>query len=145
MDNRRASTSIISFNNNGLSCSCAPAEYGLPEALYKRCSDMGVFSQIVMGLTEQAPDNKTLSIDATYLKAHRTAFSLRQKNRVRTPYDLTKGGMATELHALTNTGGHPIRLFITAGQFSDYIKAAALMKGLPEVEWPLANRDRYAD
>jgi hypothetical protein len=40
---------------------------------------MGVFSQILMGLAEQAPDNKTISIDATYLKAHRTASSLRLK------------------------------------------------------------------
>jgi hypothetical protein len=42
-------------------------------------SDMGVFARIMMGLAEQAPDNKTISIDATYLKAHRTASSLRLK------------------------------------------------------------------
>ena len=35
--------------------------------------------RIMMGLAEQAPDNKTISIDATYLKAHRTASSLRLK------------------------------------------------------------------
>ena len=35
-----------------------------------------------MGLAEQAPDNKTISIDATYLKAHRTASSLRLKREV---------------------------------------------------------------
>jgi hypothetical protein len=40
---------------------------------------MGVFAKILIGLTEQAPDNKTISIDATYLKAHRTASSLRLK------------------------------------------------------------------
>ena len=38
---------------------------------------MDIFAQILMGLAEQAPDNKTISIDATYLKAHRTASSLR--------------------------------------------------------------------
>ncbi len=27
---------------------------------------MGVFAQIMMGLAEQAPDNKPISIDATY-------------------------------------------------------------------------------
>ena len=60
----------------------APAEYGPPKTLYnrwKRWSDMGVFARIMMGLAEQAPDNKTISIDATYLKAHRTASSLRLK------------------------------------------------------------------
>jgi hypothetical protein len=40
---------------------------------------MGVFVRIMMGLTDQAPDNETISIDATYLKAHRTASSLRLK------------------------------------------------------------------
>ena len=40
---------------------------------------MGIFAQILMGLAEQAPDNKTLSIDAAYLKAHRAASSLRLK------------------------------------------------------------------
>jgi hypothetical protein len=39
----------------------------------------GIFAQILMGLAEQASDNKTISIDATYLKAHRTASSLRLK------------------------------------------------------------------
>ena len=43
---------------------------------WKRWSDMGVFARIMMGLAEQAPDNRTISIDATYLKAHRTASSL---------------------------------------------------------------------
>ena len=40
---------------------------------------MGVFAQIMMGFAEQAPENKTISIDATCLKAHRTASSLRLK------------------------------------------------------------------
>jgi hypothetical protein len=37
---------------------------------------MGVFARIMTGLAAKAPDNKTISIDATYLKAHRTASSL---------------------------------------------------------------------
>ncbi len=31
---------------------------------------MGVFARIMAGLAAEAPDNKTISIDATYLKAH---------------------------------------------------------------------------
>jgi transposase len=63
----------------GLRWCDAPSEYGPPKTLYnrwKRWSDMGVFARIMMGLAEQAPDNRTISIDATYLKAHRTASSL---------------------------------------------------------------------
>jgi len=40
---------------------------------------MAVFARILMGLAEQAPDNQTLSIDATYLKAYRTTSSLQLK------------------------------------------------------------------
>ena len=45
---------------------------------------MGVFARIMTGLAAQGPANKTISIDATYLKAHRTASSLGAK----------KGGVA---------------------------------------------------
>jgi hypothetical protein len=63
--------------------------------------------------------------------------------------------MHTELHTVTpsnglqanhcramDTSGRPIRLFITAGQVSDYTGAAALMNGLPEAEWLLAPSHR---
>ncbi|SDW17965.1 hypothetical protein SAMN05444358_101140 [Ruegeria halocynthiae] len=30
---------------------------------------MGIFARIMVGLAAEAPDNKTISIDATYLKA----------------------------------------------------------------------------
>ena len=53
--------------------------------------------------------------------------------------------MNTKLHAVTDTSGRPIRLFITAGQVSDYTGAAALMKSLPEADWLLADRGYDAD
>jgi hypothetical protein len=40
----------------------------------------------------------------------------------------TKGGMNTTLHTVTAANGHPICFFKTAGQVSDYIGAAALLK-----------------
>jgi transposase len=60
----------------------APKEYGPAKTLYnrwKRWSDMGVFARMMTGLAAEMPDDKTISIDATYLKAHRTASSLRLK------------------------------------------------------------------
>ena len=61
---------------------------------------MGVFARIMIGLVEQAPDNTTISIDATYLKAYRAASILRLKKGGRL-IGLTKGGMNTKLHAVT--------------------------------------------
>ena len=87
VDDRRVLSGIIFINRNGLRWCDAPPEYGPPKTLYnrwKRWSDMGVFARIMMGLAAEAPDNKTISIDATYLKAHRTVSSL----------GLKKGGVA---------------------------------------------------
>ena len=82
VDDRRVLSCIIFINRNGLRWRDAPREYGPHKTLYnrwKRWCDMGVFARIMTGLTREAPDNKTISIDATYLKAHRTASSLRSK------------------------------------------------------------------
>lgn len=82
VDDRRVLSGIIFINRNGLRWRDAPAEYGSYKTLYnrwKRWSDMGVFARIMTGLAADSPDNKTISIDATYLKAHRTASSLGAK------------------------------------------------------------------
>ena len=82
VDDRRVLSGIIFINRNGLRWCDALAAYGPPKTLYnrwKRWSDMGVFARIMTGLAAEAPDNKTISIDATYFKAHRTASSLRLK------------------------------------------------------------------
>lgn len=82
VDDRRVSSGVIFINRNDLRWCDAPADYGPPKTLYnrwKRWSDIGVFARIMNGLAAEDPDNKTISIDATYLKAHRTASSLRLK------------------------------------------------------------------
>lgn len=82
VDDRRVLSGIIFTNRNGLRWCDAPVAYGPPKTLYnrwKRWSDAGVFARIMTGLAAEAPDNKTISIDTTYLKAHRTASSLRLK------------------------------------------------------------------
>ena len=82
VDDRRALNGIIVTNRNDLRLCDAPKEYGPHKTLYnrwERWSDIGVFAWIRMGMAAEAPDNKTISIDATSLKAHRTASSLRVK------------------------------------------------------------------
>ena len=53
--------------------------------------------------------------------------------------------MNTKLHAVTDTNGRPICFFMTAGQVSDYIGAAALLDELPKAQWLLADRGYDAD
>ena len=82
VDDSRVLSGIIFINRNGLRWRDAPAEYGPAKTLYnrwKRWGDMGVFARMMRGLSEQGAGPSTLMIDATYLKAHRTASSLRVK------------------------------------------------------------------
>ena len=82
VDDRRVLSGMIFVNRNGLRWRDAPREYGPAKTLYsrwKRWGDMGVFARIMEGLAAASPEPKTIMIDATYLKAHRTATSLRSK------------------------------------------------------------------
>ena len=82
VDDRRVLSGIIFINRNGLRWSDAPKEYGPHKTLYnrwKRWSEMDVFARIMAGLAAESTQQTTIMIDATYLKAHRTASSLRVK------------------------------------------------------------------
>lgn len=92
-----------------------------------------------MGPAAESTANKTIMIDATHLKAHRTASSLRAKKGARTPDRAHKGGMNTKLHTVTDATGRPIPFFMSAGQVSDYTGAAALLGSLPDADWLLAD------
>lgn len=63
----------------------APREYGPHKTLYSRWKGWGemcVFLRMMEGLAAEGSDPKTVMIDATYLKAHRTALSLRFKKGI---------------------------------------------------------------
>jgi len=53
--------------------------------------------------------------------------------------------MNTKLHAICDSQGRPLNLFVTARQVSDYIGARALLRGLPKVDWLLGDRGYDAD
>lgn len=82
VDDRRVLSGIVFVNRNGLRWRDAPAEYGPPKTLsnrWRRWSGMGVFARMMAGLAAEADAPKTVMIDATYRKAHRTASSPRSK------------------------------------------------------------------
>jgi transposase len=58
---------------------------------------------------------------------------------------LEQSPRGAKLHAICDSQGRPIDLFVTAGQVSDYIGARALLSGLPKVKWPLGDRGYDAD
>ena len=82
VDDRRVISGILYVIRNGLQWKDAPKAYGPHKTLYNRFvrwSRMGVFNRIFAALAEQAGEPDRLMIDATHLKAHRTAASLLKK------------------------------------------------------------------
>ena len=82
VDDLRVISGIIYVIKNGLQWKDAPREYGPHKTLYNRFvrwSRMGVFNRIFAELAGGAGVPDRLMIDATHLKAHRTAASLLKK------------------------------------------------------------------
>lgn len=82
VDDRRVISGIIFVIRSGLRWRDAPAEYGPHKTIYNRFirwSRMGVFNRIFAELAAKGGRPDTLMIDATHLKAHRTAASLLKK------------------------------------------------------------------
>ena len=79
VDDRRVISGIIHVLRNGLRWRDAPQAYGPHKTLYNRFirwSKVGVFDRIFTSLVEEGDPPDRLMIDATHLKAHRTACSL---------------------------------------------------------------------
>ena len=82
VDDRRVLSGIFYVIRNGLQWKDAPPGYGPHKTLYNRFirwSRLGVFNLIFAELAGKSGPPNRLMIDATHLKAHRTAASLLKK------------------------------------------------------------------
>jgi transposase len=82
VDDRRVISGIIYVIKHGLQWKDAPKTYGPHKTLYNRFirwSLLGVFDRIFTALATAGGKPERIMIDATHLKAHRTAASLAQK------------------------------------------------------------------
>mgnify|MGYP003386361095 CR=1 FL=1 len=80
VDDRRVLSGIIFINRNGLRWCDAPKDYGPHKGLYKRWKWWGekdIFLKVMQRLAAASAEPMTVMMAATYLKAHRTAPSLR--------------------------------------------------------------------
>ncbi len=95
VDDRRVISGIVHVIRNGLRWRDAPPVHGPHKTLYNRFvrwSRLGVFSRIFAALTGEAGPPDRLMIDATHLKAHRTAASLYKKGLFPDVSDAQKAG-----------------------------------------------------
>ena len=95
VDDRRVLSGIAHVLRNGLRWCDAPKDYGLHKTLYNRFvrwSALGVFDRIFEALSADGDASDTLMIDATHLKAHRTAASLSKRGFNRAILAAAKAG-----------------------------------------------------
>ena len=82
VDDRKVLSGIIHVIRNGLRWRDAPPEYGPHKTWYnrfRRWSENGIFERIFSELANPDVEGSgVLMIDATHLKAHRTASSLKK-------------------------------------------------------------------
>ncbi len=82
VDDRRVISGIVLVIRNGLRWRDAPRAYGPHKTIYNRFvrwSRLGVFNKIFAELARKSGEPARLMIEASHLKAHRTAASLLKK------------------------------------------------------------------
>ena len=95
VDDRKVISGIIYVIKHGLQWQDAPREYGPYKTLYNRFlrwSQMGIFNNIFTELAKTAGQDGQVMIDATHLKAHRTAASLLKKGLFPAASDAQRAG-----------------------------------------------------
>ncbi len=138
---------IIFVIRNGLRWRDAPREYGPYKMIYNRFvrwSRMGVFNKIFAAVVAKGPKPDQLMIDATHLKAHRTAASLLKKGSSRC-IGRIKGGLDSKLHAICDSQGRPLITLLSEGQRSDFEGAALMLNGLLKAKALLGDKGYDAD
>nr|WP_246504807.1 IS5 family transposase [Microvirga antarctica] len=143
VDDRRVVSGIVYVIRNGLQWKDAPKEYGPPKTLYNRFirwSRLGVFDRIFAGLAGEGPKPERIMIDATHLKAHRTAASLLKKGLFPRRIGRTKGGLNSKLHTVCDDAGRPILMLLSEGQMSDHKGASLVFDALPSAKTLIADR-----
>ena len=139
---------IVFISRNGPRWRDASSDYGPHKTLYNRCKrwgEMGVLLRMMEGLATADADPKTVMIARPISKRTARHRACELKGDLGRPIGRIKGGTNTKIYAVTDANGRPLSFFMTAGQFSDYIGAAALLDDLSKAQWPLSDRGCDAD
>ena len=147
VDNQRIISGIIFVIRNGLRRRDAPKEYGPHKMIYNRFirwSRLGVFNRIFAALSAKGGKPEWLMIDATYLKAHRTAASLLKMDCSPT-YRAHQRRLNSKLHAVCDGQGRPQVLLLGECQMSAYKGAALMLDALPPAKELLGDRSYDAN
>jgi Transposase DDE domain len=114
-----------------------------------RRSTIGLFAGAAWAyfaeLAGKGGKREQITVDATHLKAHRTAASLLKKGLFPDVSGRTKGGLNSKLHAVCDSRGRPLVMLLSEVQMSDYKGAALMLPAMPKAKQLLADKGYDAD
>jgi transposase len=102
-----------------------------PKTIYNRFIR---WSRIFAAAAGERRKPDQLMIDATHLKAHRTAASRLKKGDVPRRIGRTKGELNSKLHAVCDGHGRSLIMLLSEGQMSDYKYAALMIDAFPKAK-----------
>ena len=107
-----------------------PIKYGSHDTIrrrFARWSKAGVFRNTFNSLTARTKKSTPAMIDATIVKVHRTASSMRSDGLPRA-IGRSVGGLTTKIHLIANMEKIPLDFSLTAGQINDCQEGKKLIK-----------------
>ena len=105
-----------------------PEVYGPYTTVYNRFnrwSRQGIWTDIFYALTGSTGMYGSMSVDSSYVKAHRSA--VRKRGAFNNAIGRSRGGQTTKIHALTDDIGRPLAFLITPGNTHDLVGARGLI------------------
>jgi len=104
-----------------------PRDYGRWNSIFKRFnawSKKGILEKLFTFFSKDS-DLEYVMIDATIVRAHACSagYGIQENEGL----GRSKGGFTTKIHAKVDALGNPLKLIVTSGQTSDFIKAEELI------------------
>ena len=96
---------------------------------FKDWSDRGVWDMLFKIVADD-PDMDAVMIDATIVRAHACSAGYKKDSQNENALGRSKGGFTTEIHALVDGLGNPLKFILTPGQKHDVTQADALIKDI---------------
>ncbi|WP_156912059.1 IS5 family transposase [Kaistia adipata] len=142
VDDRRVISGIVHMLKSGSRWRLCPSEFGPYTTVYNRFnrwSRQGLWLRMFEALTGHSGIFDGAAIDATHVKAHRSAAGAKG-GAFAHAIGRSRGGRSTKVHELVDDRGRPCVLLLSAGNINDISMAEALIQAAGPIRLLLADK-----